>query len=91
MPARPKSTSIAPDFLYWKQRHVEREQRRVKAIANGDPANYAYWIEKNPPIFVPEPDQDDTPPIEFLNSYRLEINYKDANQLIAEGAESTVL
>lgn len=83
----PKSTSISPDFLYWKQRHAEREQRRIRALVRGEPAGYGYWKDINRPAFIQEPIYNDVPPIEFLSDYRLEVTYKQANELINDGAD----
>ncbi len=88
MTARTKSTSVSPDFLYWKQRHVEREQRRIKALQRGERADYGYWKETtrvNPQPF--EPEIDDTPVSNYLKDYHLEITRKQANDEIANGTD----
>ena len=76
-------------FPYYQQRHKELEQMRVEALKRGERATYGYW---KPPYAMPlpvvEPTIDDTPPTKYLGDYKLEITYKEANNLIRDGCET---
>lgn len=86
--AAPKILTLAPDFLYWKEQHRQREQRRIEALKRGEVAEYGYWKDKPAQIVSNEPLNDDVPAKEYINLYRLEVTRKQANDLIAEGAET---
>ena len=80
--------TLTPDFLYWKEQHRLREQRRIEALKRGEVAEYGYWKDKPAKIVSNEPLNDDVPAQEYINLYRLEVTRKQANDLIAEGAET---
>jgi vancomycin resistance protein YoaR len=86
--ATPKILTLTPDFLYWKEQHRQREQRRIEALKRGEVAEYGYWKDKPAQIVLNEPLNDDVPAHEYLRLYRLEVTRKQANDLIAEGAET---
>ena len=86
--ATPKILTLTPDFLYWKEQHRQREQRRIEALKRGEVAEYGYWKDKPAKIVLNEPLNDDVPAQEYINLYRLEVTRKQANDLIAEGAET---
>lgn len=86
--ATPKILTLTPDFLYWKEQHRQREQRRIEALKRGEVAEYGYWKDKPAQIVSNEPLNDDVPAKEYINLYRLEVTRKQANDLIAEGAET---
>ena len=86
--ATPKILTLTPDFLYWKEQHRQREQRRIEALKRGEVAEYGYWKDKPAQIVLNEPLNDDVPAQEYINLYRLEVTRKQANDLIAEGAET---
>ena len=86
--ATPKILTLTPDFLYWKEQHRQREQRRIEALKRGEVAEYGYWKDKPAQIVLNEPLNDDVPAKEYINLYRLEVTRKQANELIAEGAET---
>ena len=88
MTASIKSTSISPNYVYNKQKHAEKEERRKQALQRGEFAPYGYWKETariNPLPF--EPEFDDTPVQEYLKDYHLEISRSQANELITQGAD----
>ena len=86
--ATPKILTLTPDFLYWKEQHRQREQRRIEALKRGEVAEYGYWKDKPAQIVLNEPLNDDVPAQEYINLYRLEVTRKQANDLIADGAET---
>ena len=86
--ATPKILTLTPDFIYWKEQHRQREQRRIEALKRGEVAEYGYWKDKPAQIVSNEPLNDDVPAKEYINLYRLEVTRKQANDLIAEGAET---
>jgi hypothetical protein len=86
--ATPKILTLTPDFIYWKEQHRQREQRRIEALKRGEVAEYGYWKDKPAQIVLNEPLNDDVPAKEYINLYRLEVTRKQANDLIAEGAET---
>ena len=86
--AAPKILTLAPDFLYWKEQHRQKEQRRINALIRGEVAQYGYWADKAPQIALNEPEINDVPDREYLNLYRLEVTRQQANDLIREGAET---
>lgn len=88
MTTRTKSTYISPMYLYYKQRHAEKEQRRKQALQRGEFAPYGYWKETKPINAIPfEPEIDDTPVTEYLKDYKLEITKSQANYLVDNGAD----
>ena len=86
--ATPKILTLTPDFLYWKEQHRQREQRRIEALKRGEVAEYGYWKDKPAQIVLNEPLNDDVPAQEYINLYRLEVTRKQANDLIAEGGDN---
>ncbi len=86
---RQKKTELPASFYYWQDIHRQREQRRITALKQGNKAPYGYYIDK---VQVQQPVNElpynDVPLKQYLSQYRLEITYKQANQLILEGAET---
>lgn len=81
-----KTKGISPLYSYFMQLHLEREKHRLEALKRGEVAIYGYY--KNvyvPPVWNNDP-LNDIPPADMLKSYKLEITYKQANELIKEGA-----
>lgn len=81
-----KTRGLSPLFSYFKQLHAERENMRLEALKHGEIAIYGYY--KNayvPHAFINEPTNDE-PPNGMLHLYKLEITYKQANELIKDGA-----
>jgi hypothetical protein len=83
-----KTRGLSPLFSYFKQLHAERERHRLEALKRGEKAIYGYY--KNvyvPHVWINDP-LNDVPPADILNSYKLEITCKQANELIKDGATS---
>lgn len=72
-------------YDYSRQIHKEKEAQRLKALANGEKAEYGYF-KGFKTYTIPEEYYNDVP----LNiySYSLEMTYQQANEAIADGAET---
>lgn len=77
-----------PTFNYWRMVASQREERRLQALKRGERAPYGYWKDKGYIRQMVEPGVNDIPSSEFIRKYRLEITFKQANALIADGAET---
>lgn len=87
--SKAKTRAIADSYPFWQQVHREREIRRVNALKLGKTAIYGYWKDDTKVVKpVIESDLNDIPPVDMINNYKLEITYKQANELIKEGAET---
>ena len=74
------------NFAYWYALHRQKENRRIEALKRNEIAPYGYFQDN----FKPEPIEQNKGDTQIdknnIKYYKLEITYKQANQLINEGA-----
>ena len=61
-----------------QQRHIAREHRRIAELRKGNKAPYGYFIDKGYTPVIIESDIDDTPDLQYLRDYKLELTYEQA-------------
>ena len=85
-------TIYSAQYLYWRQWHKTKEQRRLAALARGEPAIYGYWQAAKQQCAKPIPEDYNinTFPVPGYQ-YRLEITYKQANQAILEDGKYALI
>ena len=84
-------TIYSAQYLYWRQWHKTKEQRRLAALARGEPAIYGYWQgAKQYAKLIPADQNINTVPLPGYQ-YRLEITYKQANQAIKEDGKDALI
>ena len=85
-------TIYSAQYLYWRQWQKTKEQRRLAALARGEPAMYGYWGGTKQQCAKPSPPDPNinTVPLPGYH-YRLEIAYKQANQAIEEDGKDALI
>lgn len=84
-------TIYSAQYLYWRQWHKTKEQRRIAALARGEHAPYGYWKDtKQCAKPIAEDPNINTVPFPGYQ-YRLEITYKQANQAILEDGKDALI
>jgi len=84
-------TIYSAQYLYWRQWHKTKEQRRLAALARGEPAIYGYFECAKQCAKPIQSDQNiNTVPFPGYH-YRLEIAYKQANQAIDEDGRDALI
>lgn len=84
-------TIYSAQYLYWRQWQKTKEQRRLAALARGEPAIYGYWGGAKQCAKPIQSDQNiNTVPFPGYQ-YRLEITYKQANKAIDEDGKDALI
>lgn len=83
-----RTKGLSPLFEYFKQLHAEKERCRIESLSRGEIAIYGYYKNSYTPHFDFNEPLNDVPPADMIHLYKLEITYKQANELIKDGAMS---
>lgn len=91
MARKEPETIYSAQYLYWRQWHKTKEQRRLAALARGEPAIYGYWQgAKQCAKPITAENINNTVPVPGYH-YRLEITYKQANKAIDEDGKDALI
>lgn len=84
-------TIYSAQYLHWRQWQKTKEQRRIDALARGEPAIYGYFeCAKQCAKLIPADQNINTIPFPGYN-YRLEITYEQANTAIKEDGKDAII
>lgn len=74
-------------FEFNKDRHRQKENRRIAALERGEKAVYGYWNESDSDTLIDEEYINDIPNLKLGAIFELEYSYQQTNEIILEGGK----